>query len=175
MRGTALFCVTALIGCEAAPPRDPTGPSLSRLEADAVGNSGPSATGNAHILIFGGTTPEHFQFSAITHADGSVSGEFQLFTDQAGGIRIHGPVTCLGVSGNVARIGGVITESSDPSFAGAPVLWEVVDNGEGANASPDQTSDFIAVGSPGVVAFFCATGFPLQMFDELQGNIQVHS
>ena len=175
----AVVCAATLIACDASPGRDPTAPSSTRPEADATtATPGPAATGDAHILIFNGTTPERFEFSAVVTGAGLVAGEFQLFTEQAGGISIQGPVTCLGISGNLARIGGVITESSLPAFVGRPVLWEVVDNGEGVNAPPDQTSDFAAVQSPDVVATFCATGsgslpFPLQLMDVLRGNIQV--
>ncbi len=174
----AVVCAATLLACDTSPGRDPTAPSGTRPEADATATPGPAATGDAHILIFNGTTPERFEFSAVVAGTGSVAGEFQLFTAQAGGISVHGSVTCLGISGNLARIGGVITESSLPAFVGRPVLWEVVDNGEGVNAPPDQTSDFAAVQSADVVATFCATGsgslpFPLPLMDVLQGNIQV--
>ena len=36
--------------------------------------------------------------------------------DQTSGTRIHGDVTCLRVEANQARLGGTITQSTDPKL-----------------------------------------------------------
>jgi hypothetical protein len=53
---------------------------------------------------------------SFRHRDGRVTGQFQIFSSQEPGLRIHGIVTCLRVGGNLARLGGVITRSSPPGF-----------------------------------------------------------
>jgi hypothetical protein len=164
----ALALLAALAACSSDETVAPAAPSLAA--------SGPQerVTGSAHVLLAGfGNAEEKYSNSIIRHADGSVSGEFELKTEQANGGRLHGTVLCFTVAGNRARVGGVIDQSSTPlASVGTHVLWTIVDNGEGANDPPDQTSDFIPV-SPAQAAFHCATGFNLQLIPVQSGNLQV--
>ena len=112
-------------------------------------------------------------FSAIRHRDGRVTGQFQIFSEQEPGVRVHGILTCLGIDGNLARLGGVITRSSPPGFESL-AFWRVVDNGEGRHAPPDLSSDLAAFAPPELVEEFCAVGFDFPpLVPSPQGNIQV--
>lgn len=80
-------------------------------------------------------------FTAQETAEG-VKGQVQ-FIDRTGGrgkgqVKLHGTVTCLEVTGNVARIGGTATRNDD-STRGDEFQILVEDNGEGAsNTEGDQ-------------------------------------
>src|SRR2546421_12397248 len=93
---TGWLCTMTLAGCLTAPDGDPNAPPRVGVleQAATAGGSPQSATGDAHILIFGGTTPERFSFSAVKRPNGTVAGQFELFSEQSGGIRVHGAVTC---------------------------------------------------------------------------------
>ena len=149
--------------------------SIGVLHAeDGAGNQ--MATGNAHITI--STTPtilEQFSFNAIKHGDGRVTGQWQAFRESTGIEEAHGSVTCMGIDGNTARIGGVITYTNpvDGHPVGTILIWTVVDNGEGANDPPDLTSQLIIV-NEAQRDFHCTAGFIQPLFPTNQGNIQVH-
>jgi hypothetical protein len=171
-RGAVLLCGAALIGCSGNADRELTAPEPI-LEAAAAG---PHVTGHATVALpaFGGAEQKYSQ-SAIRHSDGSVSGEFQLKSEQEEpALRIHGNVICFTVVGNTARLGGVI-EHSNTALAppGTFVVWTVVDNGEGNKSPPDQTSDFFVV-DPATAQFHCAVGFNLPLMPVVGGNLQVH-
>ena len=123
------------------------------------------ATGGGTVE-FGGAK-NTVAFTAQIDAAGSVKGqaEFQLRNVD---LRLHVDVDCLSVSGNRAWIAGVITESSDPTRVGTRVLWEVVDNGEGSAAPPDQVSMPVQF-----TAASCTTHPALALVDWTNGNVQV--
>jgi hypothetical protein len=164
-------------GCLSDTDSNPTNPSLSVTNSplESARHGQQQVTGSIFInLAELGGAPQRMSFSAVRHRDGRVTGQFQIFSSQAPGVRIHGIVTCLGVDGNLARLGGVITRSSPPGFESL-AFWRVVDNGEGLQAPPDLSSDVGAFAPPEVVEEFCAEGFgdfpPL--LPSLRGNIQV--
>jgi hypothetical protein len=80
-------------------------------------------------------------FTAQATADGA-KGQVQ-FIDRTGGtgkgqVKLHGVVTCIAVTGNLARIGGTATRNDDSS-RGDNFQMVVEDNGEGAsNLEGDQ-------------------------------------
>src|SRR5512132_4692215 len=82
-------------------------------------------------------------FNAVKYVDGRVSGHFE-YIQKAGGdtFKFGVDVTCMNVyGGNRAKIGGIVTQSSDPTIAVGIYGWfQVYDNGEGTNAAPDQSS-----------------------------------
>jgi hypothetical protein len=164
------------LGCSGDAHPNPTGPSLSsantRLESATHGQQ--QVTGSIFInLPEAGGAPQRMSFTAIRHRNGTVTGQFQIFSSQEPGIRVHGIVTCLGIDGNLARLGGVITRSSPPGFESAG-FWRVVDNGEGHHAPPDLSSDLFAFTPPEIVEEFCAVGFDFPpLLPSPQGNIQV--
>jgi hypothetical protein len=177
-----LFLGVVALGCTATPDRGVTGPNarLNQVNAAfdrvaAASGTQQQVTGHANILLpFFQNAEEKYSNSAIRHADGTVTGEFELKSAQEGGLRIHGDVVCFTIVGNVARLGGHIDQSTVPGLEDAFVAWTVVDNGEGQNDPPDLTSDFIGPVSAGFAAFHCATGFDLGPFlPVLSGNLQV--
>jgi len=103
--------------------------------------SGPSATGQGKMV----GTNRTFSFNAVTHRDGSVSGQGQLNSHL--GAKIHFSIDCLYVEGNVATMSGTVTNSEAfQEYVGGPCWFRVKDNGEGSNAQPDEITFFIFCG-----------------------------
>jgi hypothetical protein len=173
----ALLLASGLaLGCSGDLDPNPTSPSLSSAitPLESANQGQQQVTGSIFINLadFGGA-PQRMSFSAIRHRDGRVTGQFQIFSSQEPGVRVHGIVTCLGIDGNLARLGGAITRSSPPGFEG-PTFWRVVDNGEGRHAPPDLSSDLIPFVPPEIVEEFCTVGFDFPpLIPSPQGNIQV--
>lgn len=194
----------ALAGCERVPsataPRTlatadvtaeaPDGDELP-LSDDAAAAVGIDDQGNGvdesvtgHYEYFGPATGNYFKYSvsAIRHGDGTVSGEVEerVTVGSPNGTfvrRTHGPVTCMTVVGNRARIAYHIEEyetTVTPPPASTHGIIAVVDNGEGANAvAPDSGAN-----NPGAVTaaraqLFCDVGFARPFREVQHGNIQV--
>jgi len=175
-----LFLGVVALGCTVTPDRIVTVPNstFDRVGAAASGVQ-QEVTGHANILLpFFANAEEKYSNSAIRHADGSVSGEFELKSNQvAGGLRIHGDVVCFTIIGNTARLAGLVEQSDTPlAPEGTYFVWTIVDNGEGQNDPPDLTSDFVGpFPSAAAAAFHCATGFNVAPFYPVEsGNLQVH-
>jgi hypothetical protein len=180
----ALLLAAAVAGGCATGPDSPVAPArtLDRSPLFAAGGATQQVTGHANMLlpVFGGAEQKYSQ-SAIRHADGTFSGEFELRSEQTEPpIRIHGSVTCFTIvptpEGGMARLAGIIEQSN---FAGAPAgtyaIWTIIDTGEGANSPPDLTSDFFAPFPPAIAEAHCAVGFNLAPFIPVEGgNLQVH-
>ena len=120
--------------------------------------------------------PTTFSFTARRHADGSVKGEWER-QNRCGDFRAHGDVTCFTIVGDQAWISGIIELfPSDPGRVGSEAIWRVVDNGQGANADPDQISRTRNPADFGASALdFCdgtPVGFP-GVRDLEAGNISV--
>jgi hypothetical protein len=136
-----------------------------------------SATGEARIVlsdridpVCGSTCSQRMTMNSVDIGDGIAVGQFDLFSEEGGGIRLHGSMTCLRVDGNVAQVGGVVTQSDIQELIGLQVTWLVVDNGEGKGAPADQTSDLF--GNRDCESDI--TSHPrFVLFDAIQGNIQV--
>jgi hypothetical protein len=129
---------------------------------------GPKATGSGHIFVSG--TQRTFAFNAQVRADGTVRGQAQLVLHGSGTLS-HMKIDCLVVDGNKATMSGVITTSSSSAFVGAPIWFEVFDNGEGGSANPDEIT-LVLVGSDDD----CNTTGLLDdlIFSIISGNVQVH-
>jgi hypothetical protein len=173
-RGAFLFLAVVILACDAAPDRvlapdrDVSKPVLSN------GGATQQVTGHANIFLPNFQAEEKYSNSAIRHADGSVSGEWELKSEQDGGVRLHGDVICFTIVGNTARLGGFIEKSSEPILEGLHAVWTIVDNGEGGKAPPDLTSDFFLATAEETL-LHCAVGFNLAPFlPVLGGNLQVH-
>ena len=80
-----------------------------------------------------------FTFAAKLESDGSVVGHYS-YRDVEDGVPFDasGAITCLVVHGNHAWLGGVVEDSNDPSYVGQESWFQVLDNGEGANAPPGR-------------------------------------
>jgi hypothetical protein len=173
-RRLALVLGVAVGGCTAGPD-GALGPgrTFDGSPLFAAGGATQQVTGHANVFLPLFQAEQKYSNSAVRHADGSVSGEFELKSEQDGGVRVHGNVICFTIVGNRARMGGIVEQSSEPAFVGLHVVWTVVDNGEGKNDPPDQTSDFFVV-PPAIAQAHCATGFNLPLLPVLGGNLQVH-
>lgn len=133
-------------------------------------------TGSATILLpLHGNAQERYSLSAIRHSDGSVTGEFEEYSEQDGGQRIHAQVYCFTITGNSARLAARI-EQTNVSFGpvGSYVVWSLIDNGEGAQGQPDETTDIFFGGTQAQAEAHCRTGFNLApFFPSFRGNLQV--
>lgn len=156
------------------------------VPAAAAADAGPvaSASGGVNWTIalpnpFGvevGNQP--LAFNARKYADGKVEGEFEYHQVVEGtSFNFHVEVTCMNVyDGNRAKIGGVIRNSNDPTLPPGAFAWfQVFDNGEGAGASPDQSS-LIGFGSEAANEAFCnSPNLPRFGPWAVEGNVQVRS
>ncbi len=136
----------------------------------AIADSGPSASGHGNLTV--GGELRTFSFTAVTHKDGSVSGECQL-ENRAQGVRLHIAIDCLQVTGNMASVSGTVTEVSGPTAVevGWRSLFRVVDNGEGGKNPPDTISLVFSF-APGANVD-CHTNFVFPQMPIEGGNIQV--
>ena len=169
-RWTAFICAAALAACRSG--TEPTSTNLApSLDRDGGGRVVQSATGAGHFTI--GGELRTFAFTAQKHADGSVTGQYQLI-NRASDARVHGEVTCLSVVGNRAWIGGVQKNGSEGFPEGLENGFRVVDNGEGANDPPDQLSLMFVNAPPGFAQAYCnARPAAPPLFPIEGGNIQV--
>lgn len=171
-----VLCAVVVVGCSggsdvAGPQRTAVTPSLTSRIAQQE-----RVTGSATILLpLFGNAEERYSLSAIRQSDGSVTGEFEEFSEQEGGQRIHAQVYCFTVTGNSARLAARI-DQTNVSFGpvGSYVVWSVIDNGEGAKSPPDETTDIFFGGTQAQADTHCRTGFKLAPFySSLRGNLQV--
>ena len=100
--------------------------------------NGPSA--NGHGAFYYGEELRHFTFHAITMPDGSVQGSgVRTIAGHQSENQIKFNIDCLFiVNGNNATMSGVVTSSTVENWpVGTPVIFRVIDNGEGSS-NPDQ-------------------------------------
>ena len=184
MHGTAILLVgLALTACERNSNSGITGPTLNPAngsrDVDAVATPDIKQSVTGHYQFIGINTGNDFKYSlsAIRHADGSVSGEFEerVILDSSGDFirQTHGTVTCFEIVGNMARIGGLVDQATDPRFLpGTEFRLVVVDNGNGANDPPDLGSN-ARFGFPGTAEAFCNAGTPFNLEPVEHGNVEV--
>lgn len=132
------------------------------------------ATGGGSIPI-PGTEVESYGFQAQINADGSVKGKavFQFRPQDA---RFFGDITCLQVNANDAWIGGELTQVDAEGFPPLPIyfLWQVRDNGQGANAANDQVSVVLLSLNPAFPETCTLEPVsPVPLIDLENGNIKV--
>jgi hypothetical protein len=151
----------------------------------AAADSSPvvaSASGGVHWTI---PLPNPFDvevvnqplsFNARKHADGTVSGRFEYHQIVAGeSFDFNVDVTCMNVyDGYRAKIGGVIEVSNDPTVPPGTFAWfQVLDNGAGVSAKPDQSS-LVGFGDEAANEAFCnSPALPRFGPWDVQGNVQV--
>lgn len=111
-------------------------------QPSGAAGAGPSATGSAHLTVADELTT--FTFNVKQLPSGETVGQAQR-QSRSLDVTLHYELSCLRVLGtNRAIIGGTLTHSDDPRFAeGRKVLFNVVDNGEGAKEGADQLSGVI--------------------------------
>ncbi len=119
--------------------------------------------------------PTTFSFTARRYADDSVEGEWER-QNRSLDFRGHGDVICFKIDGDQAWIGDIIEQfPSDPGRVGGGAVWSVIDNGQGANADPDQITRTFNATAEGASAF-CGSPSPIppRFFHDLEaGNISV--
>ena len=131
-----------------------------------------SATGAGNFFTTSGFLRE-FAFTVVKYSDGSVQGEAQVRNPVLGTLR-HFELDCLSIrNGNLAIASGIVTSAENPSLVGAPAIFAVQDNGQGANSEPDQVSEGVYLNRP----FNCETAptaLALSVLVPIDvGNVQV--
>jgi hypothetical protein len=134
-------CLTAVIACGAigtlaCAERDPIALDSTvapdGLVAYNTSAAPPSATGSGHTLA--GGAPRTFAFSAVSRADGSAAGNYEIVIHAIGAFFMV-DVTCMRVLGNKAWVAGIIRKSNNPAVREGTVsyFW-TIDGGEGPTA-----------------------------------------
>ena len=178
--------VVVLVGCNAL---ETTAPPATRL-VQAAGGGGAaieagvsgSVTGSAIVQFFApnGLGLRKLTFNAVKHADGRVTGQWNIVV---GASILHGDVDCLTIlpGGTRARLSGIVTGAKFTSFLpGTAFALEVVDTGEGQNEPGDATTELLAFRNapPEVGRLFCETGEAppgVELVEIELGNVQVHA
>jgi hypothetical protein len=138
--------------------------SLALVVTGAQPSAAAAMTGAARgqgTFQYAGTVPMDFVFEAVTHADGSASGNFRhTFTFGGYSYDYRGKVTCLSVDtvNGRAWIGGVLTsvQTDDPTStqqAGDDAWFRVLDQG---GTAPDRSTAMGFVGAIPSSAAYCA-------------------
>lgn len=155
-----------------APP-DTTGAQAVQVRGRAEGRDELVARGHYHVTVppsvFGTMQPiqTRFRFHARKARDGTVSGWFAV-EQYVDGTTNHyrGTFTCFGdydfneLRNNRAKIGGILTESDDPtSPVGSYLWWQSIDNDRAPTPTPDQTT-LIGGGDNTANEAFCASNAP---------------
>lgn len=152
----------------------PVDPTELRLSANSSSNgAAQSINGNAHI-----NAPEGYRRMVIharKEADGTVSGKFIIRQEWNGGLELEADISCFTIVDNRAYVGAVLTAVDGVPYNGHLALRVVmVDNGEGSNSAPDQSSQVAASDAPFQPQAFCTNAnLVLPMHDLVRGNLQV--
>lgn len=165
--------VLAIAGC-ADHPQLPAASAEVHLSA-APGSNGvaQSINGNADI-----NAPEglrRMEIHARKSTDGTVSGRFFLKQEWGDRNTYEADVVCFTIVGNRAYVGGVLTSVNGVPYEEYTSLRVVmVDNGEGADAAPDQSSQAFSLQQPGQPQLFCNNAsLVLPMYDLVRGNLTI--
>ena len=149
----ACVCVS-LTACGNTTPTNPV-----HLEAAAVLQPNLGASGGGYYDLAG--LPVQFAFTATTHPNASVSGQFHVFADEGGGLTIDvsADVICMSEDpiNHRAWIGALVSRnrSTDPDFQtdinqpGDDVWFRVLDGGAGAGTT-DRTTFIGFRGAAGI-------------------------
>ena len=92
--------------------------AVSAVTAPAMADSDvqESVTGHVDFVNPNSGNTVIYSLVAVRHANGTVSGEFEEEVYNAAGEfvrRTHGVHICLTITGNIARTGGVVTQSEN--------------------------------------------------------------
>lgn len=134
--------------------------------AQATGN--PRATGGGTTFELGERST--FTFSAVQTPNG-VAGHM-LYNIRVVDLVIHMDIDCLNITGNSAKLSGVVTSvQGDPPdyvFVGQHAVFTVTDNGQGGQAPPDLISDVFLFPEAS-----CNAAFTPPPYLPVAGDIQV--
>jgi len=126
--------------------------------SSAQNNGTDKAVAHIDITTFG---PNQWDVSARSNFNGTQpTGSWRFTNSNADpNIVVSGEVTCLQVAGNVALVGGIVTEVRGTTTTANGFVAEMTDSGKFATA-PDTFGAFLFVSSPTLVAGACPpTGF----------------
>ena len=172
---TVLAVELALIGLGlTACTEDPLEPQEAAFLADAHGTNWnfdtdvvQSVSGSGHLV--GEPVERTVTFDIRKRADGSVHGFYHSLARGPGGAHIRVRIECLHVTGNQAWATGTIVAAIDPDNIGRPYSVRFIDNGEGANAPPDE------IGTEQFVDYDCATEPDRPVRQLTIGNLLIRS
>ena len=126
--------------------------------------------GNNDALGFLGPGNWTYGYNAQMDENGVVTGEAEFHRLDLFNIKVHVGIDCLVVDGNRAWISGFITQSANNlQLIGVPVGWTVLDNGQGADALPDESSEVFDFSG----GFSCEDMLNLPLQPWPNGNIKV--
>jgi hypothetical protein len=104
--------------------------------------AGPKmASGSASFLDDNNTW--RLAFSAVQHADGTVTGQAQVSVRNGNDLLFisHVQIDCMHfLDDNTVILSGITVQDSDPEYLGSTAAFVVRDNGQGKGATPDQLS-----------------------------------
>jgi hypothetical protein len=131
-----------IISCETSEnPSSPDG-ITGKDGGSSIYKVGASVSGQGSITIRPGQSSELKEIltvQAVTHGDGSVTGNGTLKYNPTSVFLIKFDIVCLSVIDNEATMEGIITKfPSAPEAVGQHITVKVEDNGEGGNAPPDK-------------------------------------
>jgi len=183
------FLVVALVslgGCLSQDSSNPTAVEPAASTTDGLGNKPAGAgvlanvTGSAHVQVFPGSGfgLRKLTFSAVQHADGNVTGEWNIV---AGATILHGNIDCMTIlpDGKSARISGIVENALFTTFLpGTAFAIQLEDNGNGGSGEPDSNSEVRAFRNapPEVGHHFCVTGVapvPVEQMAIEKGNVNI--
>lgn len=125
------------------------------LRTSAASDGAVSVTGGGTFSV-GNDKKGHFNFNAVTHADGSVTGHLTLHdpeeapnqdvdgNDEAGqeglpdGAEVTAELDSVKIDGKRAALSGIITSASSQRYLGLRMILTVEDSGEGKGNEPDK-------------------------------------
>lgn len=174
-KGALAGAILALAGCGGPTGVDrATGADLG--PALSVGEGTVVVVGSGHIDRDPTSAKDlrRFTISAIGHADGTASGQYELISGTPE-VKAHGTVTCVTRSGNRAFIGGTVDRRTFfEEFDITGVAIEVVDNGSGPGDPADEVSSVgFFLSNPDGPQDFCDAATPGPTMPITQGNISV--
>jgi hypothetical protein len=177
-----LLAAVACDGPAGAPVAPNPASSAAGLSADAstLRVSGGSASGHAdvHGTPVQGIQDERYSFTARSTdvfplAKGQVEVHFRRFTGEEG--TVHAEVTCLSVVDNQAWVGSRVTKfvfegQEEPERLGTPMIFRVLDVGEGKGATDLASLVFFPPAGGDLAHCTTHPNFPIL---RESGNIQV--
>lgn len=171
----ALAC--ALAGCS-----EPTAPTSSLVAGPAIASAKPDVHLDVHAIhvqitsmVLNSVTVDRYTFHVFRHDD-DVKGKFFLYQlrlidgEEQAVIIASGPMECVTVAGNRARVGGRVDFTTFPEGipVGSEITWSVTDNGNSAKAD-DAASQPLGNNAQA----YCALGLPYPEQPVERGKVQV--
>jgi hypothetical protein len=149
------------------------------VSQDGAGSSDNSQAHAIHVtitnMVFNTTVVDEYTFQAVRHG-GDVNGDFRLYQlrlisgVEEAVVIASGPIKCLTVTENRARVGGRVTMTTFPAGipVGSEITWSVTDNGKNAKAD-DTASQPLGNNAQD----YCGLGLPYPEQPVERGKVQV--